>query len=104
MMDTLKNIIIICFIISIVVCIIGILFCILMLAKNKNTFHMRKIIIDAIYRYQINQFYNGNFLINVDYDDMEEYDATMYRLHDWGYKNILPPDKFEIIKPYIGRR
>lgn len=38
---------------------------------------------------------------DVDYDDMENYVVTLWRLWDWGYTRILPKDKFEIIKPYI---
>lgn len=37
----------------------------------------------------------------VTYDDMESFDDTDKRWWDWGYTRILPPDKFEIIKPYI---
>jgi hypothetical protein len=39
----------------------------------------------------------------VGYDDMRDYDSTVMRIFDWGYKNILPEDKFEIIKPYIHK-
>jgi hypothetical protein len=34
-------------------------------------------------------------------DAMEDYDDTLFRLWDWGYKRILPKQYFELIKPYI---
>ena len=37
----------------------------------------------------------------VDYDDMEEFDKTEKRVFDWGCKNILPKEKFELIKPFL---
>ena len=38
---------------------------------------------------------------NVSYDDMESDNKTLLRLWDWGYTRILPPEKFELIKPFI---
>lgn len=32
---------------------------------------------------------------------MEDFDSTIYRLWDWGYKNILPNEYFELIESYI---
>lgn len=33
--------------------------------------------------------------------DTEEYRETAYRVWDWSDKGILPPEKYEIIKPFI---
>ena len=33
--------------------------------------------------------------------DMEEYDQTFKRWWDWGYTRILPPAKYELVKPHI---
>ena len=70
--------------------------------KNENTFKNQVIITKAIYNYKIALIDRG-ILENglVDYDDMRSYGATLLRIWDWGYKNILPKDKFELIKPYI---
>ena len=32
---------------------------------------------------------------------MEPYEQTVLRWNDFGYKNILPKEYFELIKPYI---
>ena len=32
---------------------------------------------------------------------LEDFLKTLFRITDWGYKNILPKEDFEIIKPYI---
>lgn len=34
-------------------------------------------------------------------DAMEDFYTTLFRITDWGYKNILPKEYFEVIKPYI---
>ena len=34
-------------------------------------------------------------------DAMEDFNTTVFRITDWGYKNILPKEYFEVIKPYI---
>lgn len=33
--------------------------------------------------------------------EMEDFYKTLYRLLDWGYKNILPKEYFDLIEPYI---
>lgn len=72
---------------------------IFLLIKNANTFNNHIKIVKGIYNYRINYIYP-----EVDYDDMEDYDKTLWRLWDWSYKRILPKEKFEIIKPYIGKK
>ena len=32
---------------------------------------------------------------------MESYLKVIFRIWDWGYENILPPDKYVLIAPYI---
>jgi hypothetical protein len=96
-------------------CLLGMAFCVYMLHKNNNTFTNRFIIASAIDDYHTEiidklrkdiKTYGSfaNYKIDsylVDYDDMESYEKTMWRLWDWGYTRILPKDKFEIIKKYI---
>lgn len=35
-------------------------------------------------------------------DSMESMNDTLFRLWDWGYKNILPKEYLELLEPYIG--
>ena len=84
---------------------------VIVLIKNAVTYHNFNIISDAIYKYSIDAIdkavKNGTILdgvkYEVEYDDMRDYNSTVMRIFDWGYKNILPEDKFEIIKPYIHK-
>lgn len=82
------------------------LVCIFLIIKNENAEYNRIIIFDAInyYKKDMQTIYKNVY--EVDFEDMESYEKTLFRLWDWGYKNILPPDKFKIIKPYIykGRK
>ena len=73
---------------------------ILLLIKNENAYKNYIIIIEAIGEYQIDCVRN-KIIPFMDFDDMKSYYTTIFRLTDWGYRNILPKDKFEIIKPYI---
>lgn len=66
--------------------------------KNDNTYTKRKIIGRAIHDYHMDMKIT-NWQVN--YADIESYNATLFRIWDWGYTNILPEEKFEIIKPYI---
>lgn len=86
----------------IIVLIFMILFLMFKFIKNNNTYKNRQIIIEAICEYKTNMIVSDKHMeIKVGYEDIEPYENTLYRWLDWGYENILPPDKFEIIKPYI---
>ena len=76
--------------------------------KSNATFKSRIIIINAIYRYQTERLENEHMCgtpvkDEVDYCDMEPYEKTFNRFYDWGYKRILPKDKFKIIEPFIEK-
>lgn len=76
---------------------------IFMMVKNNNTLNKRFIIADAIFEYNVD-IINGIVIGSLmSYDDMESYDRTLWRLWDWGYKHILPKDKYELIKDYIDK-
>lgn len=79
---------------------LGLLLCGVALIKNEITAKCRLRIADAIYLYAMDQIHKDE-PIEVYYDDIEPYDNTFHRWWDWGYKRILPADKFEIIKPYL---
>lgn len=74
--------------------------------KNDVTFAQHTKISRAIYLYCMDQIYKGNldYTKDVYFEDAEPYYKTLFRLWDWGYKRILPPDKFEIIKTYIEKK
>lgn len=71
--------------------------------KNDATFFARTKITDAIFKYHMHCIVSNNYegARLVTFEDMESYDDTMRRIWDWGYKRILPPEKFELIKPFI---
>lgn len=69
------------------------------LIKNYVTYRNRAIIIYAIYLYA----WHNNLVVTDIHDDMEDYDQTLFRLLDFGYERILPPEQFEKIKPYIRK-
>jgi hypothetical protein len=63
----------------------------------------RVIVHEAIYAYIRDMTKRGEFNYEVNYYDMETFHKTVYRLFDFGYKNILPEEKYEIIEPYIKK-
>lgn len=69
--------------------------------RNDLTFKNRNIIIDAITRYRLSHILSSE-MSEVCFEDMENYSTTLLRLTDFGYTNILPKDKYELVKPYIG--
>lgn len=89
------------FIAMISILVLYLIYNIVLLIKNEVTFKHHERISVAIYRYMIHKLENNEFDYEVDCSDMESYDDTLNRLWDWGYTRILPPDKFEIIKPFL---
>ena len=90
-------------IIILIIVISTLLFCCIYRFKINNAYKNQKIICDAIFEYSKELIKKGNFkqLDKVTFEDMRSYDATLYRFWDWGYKKILPAEKFELIKPFI---
>ena len=93
------------FLIGVEIVLIIILLCaIYMYFKNNNTFKQRLKIIEAIHAY----FQSKNDIAEMDvseidymYHSLESYDDTLNIRFDWGCKNIVPPDVYEKIEPYI---
>lgn len=70
--------------------------------RGEEVHRCRVTIICAISRYKLaNPHLFGRY--EVDYADMRGYKAIYARFWDWGYTNILPPEKYAIIKPYVAR-
>lgn len=89
----------------ITILVLGVIFCVYMLFRNEYVFKNHMIIFNAIHMYRRDMIARGEFVnFKVNYDDMESYDETLFRLFDFGYKNILPKEKYDIIKPYINKR
>lgn len=63
--------------------------------KSDNALDMQIYIASGIHQYILA---GGT---DVTYADMESYLRTIIRFWDWGYTRILPPDKFEKIRPYL---
>lgn len=78
------------------------LIAVVILIKNKVTLRQHEKVINAIHAYSMKLIEEHRWEdIQVDFNDMEPYKRTMLRLWDWGHTRILPPEKYEIIKPYI---
>ena len=71
-----------------------------LLIKNEVTFSQRNKVIDACYQYSICENISVENLIEI-YNSMEDYDKTLFRLWDWGYKNIISKAEYEKIQKYI---
>lgn len=76
--------------------------CFVMLVKNNVTYNHLSLISSAICLYNLDMISQHKERV-VDFDDMRSYDVVLFRIWDWGYKHILPPDKFAIIEPYIDK-
>lgn len=58
-------------------------------------------VLNAIFVYMVDTVINHHKNTLVEIHDMEPFAVGIDRWWDWGYKNILPPDKLTIIEPYI---
>lgn len=69
--------------------------------KNIITRRNFDIISNAIHTYNTDVIWKKIDGERMSYDDMAGYCKTLFRFWDFGYKNILPKDKYELIKKYI---
>ena len=76
---------------------------ILIATKNLVTYACYTKITDGIFIHNMIRIHEHRFSEIIEYDDMEPYLKTLFRLWDWGYKRILPKEKFELIKPYLKK-
>lgn len=74
-----------------------------LLIRNEFVYRAQQAICMAIFLYRKRRIEDGLRDYEVSFDDMREYGNMMWRLWDWSYKQVLPPEKFEIIKPYIQK-
>lgn len=77
----------------------AIIYNLLLWIKTDNAFKNQVKILNAIdcYATEVKDYDKALFLMY----SMESLSETIYRFTDWGYKNILPKEYFELIEPYI---
>lgn len=85
---------------SVYVFFVVILLCGLISIKEDVTYHNRRRVYDAIFKYQC-YCIDTKQPIRVTYSDCEDYEVSLLRIWDWGYKSILPKEKFDIIKEFM---
>lgn len=75
------------------------IFCVVLLIKSEITLKNSTKILNAIDAYaEEHEDYETAMLLLLHIEDFEK---SLFRMTDWGYKNMLPKEDFEIIKPYI---
>lgn len=79
-------------------------FTMLFMIKNEVTYHQRLKIFQCILKYCNDQIRNGEEPDVAMFDRTEDYDTTLFRIWDWGCKNILPLEDYEKIKKYLEVR
>ena len=79
-----------------------------MIIKLEVAHHWHMKILDAIHDYIMRKVMNKEYhsweALEADKRMMYEIEPlqdTVYRLLDWGYKRIVPPETLEKIRPYI---
>ncbi len=71
---------------------------IIFLIKNENTYRQRAKIIIAIGNYLREHIEKDEIYL---FDSMESYNRTLFRLWDWGYKNIVSKENYDKIKEFL---
>lgn len=98
------------FLLIILVYFISVLFCCFLMirAKVSEINHLK--ILDAIFKYQKHFLTPGVFLKDipddqrVEFDDMESFEATMWRFWDFGCTRILPKEKYKLVESFIEKK
>ena len=68
--------------------------------KSDNTLDKRRAICVAIYKYRRDCILSDKPAL-INFEDMEPFEATLLRVWDFGHENILPEEKYNLIKEYI---
>jgi hypothetical protein len=82
-----------------IISLFTLIFCVAFWVRCDNVLANRTIIFEAIRNYHVTI---GAMPHEVSYSDMERSVTTFCRIWNWSYDHILPQEKYEIIKPYIG--
>lgn len=80
------------------VLVAGLLFLFYLLIKVDVSYRNHIKILNAIEEFMYDDNYEEALRIMWEMEDLSK---TLWRLWDWGRKNILPKDDYELIKPYI---
>lgn len=75
----------------------------ILICKNSNTYKVHCKLINAIYLYNMNLIEHYCFSDFINYDVIESYDRTLWRLWDWGYTQCVSPDVLKKLGPYIAK-
>ena len=78
-------------------------FALVIIVKNQNALKQQLEILHAIRDYNMHCIETNEFSKMIEVEEMEAYEATLFRLWDWGCTRILPPEKFELVKPYLQK-
>ncbi len=83
----------------VIVLFLALIYLICMLIKVENASKNQEKILNAIdaYAQTTGDYETALMALFV----MEDFEETIYRLWDWGYKNILPNAYYELIESYI---
>lgn len=71
-------------------------------ARLSHINHQTWLMHDAICRYDIWCF-NKNKIQKVFVHDMMQYNGPKFRFWKWSCKDLLPEEKYEIVKPFIRK-
>lgn len=81
----------------------ALVYLILLMFKNQNTYRQRKKIMDAIYAYNLRCCKEKRFNEVVSFDCMRSYESSLFDIFDWGNKRIVPEHVYNLISQYIAK-
>jgi hypothetical protein len=90
----------VCVLIFLCMALAGVVYCGLLMIRNELAYKQFIRLSDAVYSY-INECILQEIQPVVQFSDFANYDDIASRVWDWSDRDILPPEKYEIIKPFI---
>ncbi len=69
--------------------------------KNRNTYKNQMIISNAIHSHNMDTIEKGCSVSIIHYTCMRKYSYSFLNIFDWDYKNIVSPEIYERLEPFI---
>ena len=82
---------------------ISVIVCVILLIRNEVTYNNHMKLADAIFKYNIHSIIHDTGDAPIGYNCIESYGLSLFRIWDFGYKNMVSKEVLEKIEPFMEK-